>query len=245
MRPKIVAGNWKMHGTRESAEQLATGLAKLDVDADVVVFPPYVYLDVVAKAAPGLKFGAQDVAVEVQGAFTGEVSAEMLADVGCAYVLVGHSERRSLYAESNEVVAQKFLAALRAGLTPMLCVGESLVEREQGQAEEVVFAQLQAVLDVAGADLLAKSVIAYEPVWAIGTGLTASPEQAQQMHQAIRNWLRKQLGAQADSVAILYGGSVKAENAAEIFAQPDVDGGLVGGASLKLNEFIAICRARQ
>ena len=241
MRTPLVAGNWKMHGDRQMVRELLAGIqsGNLSSGVDVAVFPPYVYLPQVAEAVAGsaIAFGAQTLSEHQQGAFTGEISASMLVDIGCQYVLVGHSERRTLFAESNEQVAEKFVAAQKAGLIPMLCVGETLEEREAGKTLSVISEQLQAVT---ARDIdLTKSVIAYEPVWAIGTGLTATPEQAQEVHA----YIREQLGAVGQQVRILYGGSVKADNAASLFAEADIDGALVGGASLKADQFCEICRA--
>jgi triosephosphate isomerase (TIM) len=246
-RRPLVAGNWKMHGSRaDNAALLDAILSRVDTGkVDVLVCPPFVYLAEVAAKLAGSKvqLGGQSVCAEAVGAFTGEVSAAMLKDVGCQYVLVGHSERRSLYGEDNSVVARKFMAAQSQGLIPVLCVGETLSERDANQTFSVIGAQLAAVLAVAGVTSLGRAVIAYEPVWAIGTGRTATPAQAQEVHA----FLRKQV-AQADAevaaqIRILYGGSVKGSNAAELFGQADVDGGLVGGASLKADEFLQICAA--
>jgi triosephosphate isomerase len=204
-----------------------------------------VYLHEVSRQLRGstVQLGAQDVCAEAQGAFTGEVSAAMLKDVGCQYVLVGHSERRALYGESDAAVARKFAAALARGLTPILCVGELLAERESGRTFEIIGRQLDAVLAVSDVSTLARAVIAYEPVWAIGTGLTASPEQAQDVHAFVRGRIAARDATIAAAVPLLYGGSVKAGNAEELFAKPDVDGGLIGGASLKAEDFLAICAA--
>jgi len=213
--------------------------------AGVAVCSPYPYLAQLQTELAGtaIAWGAQNVSEQAKGAFTGEVSTGMLRDFGCKYVIVGHSERRSIYGESDELVARKYMAAQAAGLTPILCVGETLAEREGGITEQVVGRQLDAVIQAAGVESLAKAVVAYEPVWAIGTGKTASPEQAQAVHAFIRNkiaGLNKQV---AEGLVIQYGGSVKASNAAELFSQPDIDGGLIGGASLIAEEFIAICKA--
>jgi len=210
-----------------------------------VVCVPFPYLAQVQSALAGssIAWGAQDVSEQAKGAFTGEVSASMLLDFGCKYVIVGHSERRSLYGESDELVAMKYMAAQAAGLTPILCVGESLEERESGVTEVVVARQLDAVINAAGVASLARAVVAYEPVWAIGTGKTASPEQAQAVHAFIRGKIATLDAAVADGLVIQYGGSVKAANAAELMVQSDIDGGLIGGASLVADEFVAICRA--
>jgi triosephosphate isomerase len=248
VRRPLVAANWKMHGQKAQAAALIQALVQeLDgQDAiDVLVCPAFVYLTQVAEALAGskLQLGAQNVHQAGQGAFTGEVSAPMLRDVGCSHVLVGHSERRTLFGETDAVIAAKFVAVQDAGLIPVLCVGESAEQREAGETDSVVQQQLRAVLASAGAAAFARAVIAYEPVWAIGTGLTATPQQAQAVHALIRRELAAQACAAADAVQVLYGGSVKAANAAELFAQPDIDGALVGGASLVAEEFLAICRA--
>jgi triosephosphate isomerase len=247
MRRKLVAGNWKMHGSRSMAEALVGGIAaQLPTDADVVVFPPFPYLATLAErhVGSGIGFGAQDVSQhEGQGAYTGEVSAAMLADIGAGWSLVGHSERRQYHGESNELVARKFAAARAAGLTPILCVGETLEQRKAGDTEAVIARQLRAVLDHSGIASFDTAVIAYEPVWAIGTGHSASPEQAQQVHAFIRSQLKTEDAMISGLTRLLYGGSVKAANAAELFAQPDVDGGLIGGASLVAADFLGICSA--
>jgi triosephosphate isomerase (TIM) len=236
-----------MHGTRaENATLVAALIEGSDAgERDVVVCPPFVYLYELARLlrdAP-LGLGAQDVCAEASGAFTGEVSASMLKDVGCAYAIVGHSERRQLYREDDALVARKFVAAQAAGLVPILCVGETLEERERDATREVIARQLDAVLGLAGEAALARAVVAYEPVWAIGTGKTASPEQAQDVHAFIRERIAARDARIAAALRVVYGGSVKAANAAELFAMPDVDGGLVGGASLKSDEFLRICAA--
>ena len=247
MRARIVAGNWKLHGDRAFARELLEAVVanRQPVGAELVILPPMPYLSELIEryARPGLAFGAQDVSVHEKGAYTGEVSAPMLLDVGCRYGLVGHSERRQYHDESNELVAQKFLAAKNAGLVPILCVGETQHQREAGQTEWAIQRQLEAVLALAGAEALDGAVLAYEPVWAIGTGLTASPAQAQEVHAFIRGELRALNARIADSLPILYGGSVKPANAAELFSQPDVDGGLIGGASLIARDFLAIAAA--
>jgi triosephosphate isomerase len=245
---KLVVGNWKMHGSRSANAELLQGLLAADLStsaprADVAVCPPFVYLADVVTALQGsaIAVGSQDVSVQAQGAFTGEVAGPMLRELGVRYAIVGHSERRTYHAESDQLVADKARAALSHGLVPIVCVGETLVEREADQTEAVVGRQLQAVIDALGADL-ARVVVAYEPVWAIGTGKTASPEQAQAVHAFLRARLT---AAQADAarVPLLYGGSVKPDNAAELFSQADIDGGLIGGASLKAADFAAIARA--
>lgn len=248
MRRPLVAGNWKMHGTLASVAELIKGLRRqaLPADIDVVVMPPALYLAqaVVGLEGQGVEVGAQDCAVEpLQGALTGEVAAVQLADAGCRYVLVGHSERRLLLGEDDAVVVRKFIAAQSCGLVPVLCVGETREEREADRTLEVVSRQIGAVLEAVGVDAFARAVVAYEPVWAIGTGLTATPEQAQEVHAAIRAQLAAADPSVAAGVRILYGGSVKAAGAAELFGMPDIDGGLVGGASLNADEFGAICRA--
>jgi triosephosphate isomerase (TIM) len=237
-----------MHGSRtENARLIEELIAQLphSTAALCVVCPPLVYLQDVGRLLRGsaILLGAQNVCADAQGAFTGEVSAAMLKDVGCTYVIVGHSERRLLYRESDQTVARKFVAAQSRGLVPILCVGEQLADREADRTREVVARQLEAVLQLAGAEALASAVLAYEPVWAIGTGRNASPEQAQEVHGFIRAQLAARDAKIAGLTRILYGGSVKAVNAAELFAMPDVDGGLIGGASLKADEFIAILSA--
>lgn len=240
MRLPLIAGNWKMHGSLQSVVELSKALVSWSPEGKVemAVCPPSVYLSVVAKELQGssVALGAQNVSEHRQGAYTGEVSGDMLAELGCRYAIVGHSERRALFAETDRQIAEKFMAAQRAGLTPILCVGETLEQREAGATLDVIAEQLGAVIDVAGLEAVAEGVIAYEPVWAIGTGKTATPEQAQQVHAAIR----LQLGEVGAKTRVLYGGSVKAANAAEIFAQPDIDGALVGGASLVAEEFLEI-----
>ena len=247
MRRKIVAGNWKLHGSRQFATELvgqvAAGLPLAGVE--VLILPPLPYLGDLVEDFEGaaLAFGAQDVSCNEKGAYTGEVSATMLVDVGARYGLVGHSERRQYHHESSELVARKFMAAIHAGLVPVLCVGEMLEQREAGATEQVIAAQLAPVLELAGVATFARAVVAYEPVWAIGTGRTASPAQAQAVHAFIRGEVAAHDARIADSLPLLYGGSVKPDNAAELFAQPDVDGGLVGGASLVAADFLAIARA--
>ena len=244
MRRPLVAGNWKMHGSRARARRLAAAVAAGRDGAgaaELLVCPPSVHLVDVAEALAGssVALGAQNVCDQDQGAATGEVSGDMLREMGCGYAIAGHSERRRDYAESDGLIAARVQGALRHGLVPILCVGETLEEREAGATEAVLGRQLTAVLERVGVAGLAGAVVAYEPVWAIGTGRTATPDQAQQAHA----FLRAQLGSEAKTVRILYGGSVKASNAAELFAQPDIDGGLVGGASLDAEEFLAIARA--
>ena len=246
MRRKIVAGNWKLHGSRAFAAALVADIAaSARAGVELVVLPPLPYLGELAArfADAGLAFGAQDVSSHDKGAFTGEVSAAMLADVGARYTLVGHSERRQYHAESSELVARKFQAAQAAGLTPILCVGERLEEREAGRTEEVIAEQLCPVLELAGAAAFAAAVGACEPVWAIGTGRSASREKAMAVHAFIRSQVAAQDAKIADSLPLLYGGSVKPDNAASLFAQADVDGGLIGGASLAAADFLAIANA--
>jgi triosephosphate isomerase len=247
MRRQIIAGNWKMHGSRaEKTALVETIVQKLpNTSAEVWLCPTFVYLSEMSRELSGssISLGAQDVCAETQGAFTGEVSASMLKDVGCAGAIVGHSERRAIFGESDQLVARKFAALLAVGLTPILCVGEQLAEREAGRTFEVVDRQLDAVLDLSGVAAFSRAVIAYEPVWAIGTGKTASPQQAEEVHAHIRGRIASRDAKIAALVRILYGGSVKASNAAEIFAMPNVDGGLIGGASLKAEEFLAIVAA--
>jgi len=240
-RPRLVVGNWKMNGSRSGNAALLAGLkAAAPFPAQVAVCPPLLYLPEVAAAlhGSGIHWGAQDCSSHAPGAFTGEAAASMLAEFGCRYVIVGHSERRALHGESDQLVAEKAAAALNEGLTPIVCVGETLDERESGQTDAVVERQLNAAIDELGTSI-SQIVLAYEPVWAIGTGKTASPAEAQAVHAR----LRAQLGAAADGISILYGGSVKADNAAALFGQPDIDGGLIGGASLNAEQFAAICRA--
>lgn len=248
MRRKFVAGNWKMHGSLSQntalLDAVTEGMAGIS-GMDCAVCVPYPYL---AQAQQKLsetevQWGAQDVHQLEKGAYTGEVSAEMLKDFGCRFVIVGHSERRAIYGESNLIVAGKFAAAQNAKLIPILCVGETLDDREAGNTESVVAAQLDIVIEMCGVTALRNAVVAYEPVWAIGTGKTASPEQAQAVHQFIRQRVAGHDVSVADRLVIQYGGSVKASNAAELFAMPDIDGGLIGGASLVAEDFLAICRA--
>ncbi|MCL5042997.1 MAG: triose-phosphate isomerase [Gammaproteobacteria bacterium] len=248
MRRPLVAGNWKMHGTQQSVDRLLDALCREDwpEQVDLLIAPPALYIErcVAALAGSPVRLGGQACAWQAEpGALTGEISPAQLRDAGCEYVLVGHSERRSLFVETDEIICRKFAAALACGLRPVLCVGETREQRDAGATAEVVGAQLQAVLDVFGVGGLAQGVIAYEPVWAIGTGLTASPDQAQDVHAMIRARLALLDDEQAQAVQIVYGGSVKAENAEELFAMPDIDGGLVGGASLNAEEFGAIARA--
>ena len=246
MRTKLVAGNWKMHGRRDMAQALCKAVAAgKPAQVEVAICPPAVYLaELLGRfGGSGLAFGAQDASAIAEGARTGEIAAGMFAELGCRYAIVGHSERRQLLGESDELVAEKFTAVQAAGLVPILCIGETLSEREAGTTEAVIWRQLGPVLTRAGIDAFERAVVAYEPVWAIGTGRNATAEQAQAVHHFVRGVLADQNARIASSIRILYGGSVKAANAMELFAAPDVDGGLVGGASLKADEFLAICRA--
>jgi triosephosphate isomerase len=246
MRTKLVAGNWKMHGSRPMASALLQDVvANKPDDVEVVVFPPAVFVAELAWqfAGKGIAIGTQEISERAQGAYTGEIAASMAREVGCTHTLVGHSERRQYHAESNEQVAAKFEQAQKAALIPVLCIGETLEERQAGQTQAIVAAQLDAVIDRCGIAAFAQAVVAYEPVWAIGTGHTASPAQAQEVHAFIRSKLAKADATIANSLRLLYGGSVKPTNAAELFSQPDVDGGLIGGASLVAADFLAICLA--
>jgi triosephosphate isomerase (TIM) len=248
MRTAMVAGNWKLNGTRKMAAALVADVAQ-GADGlpgvEIVVCPPFPLLPAAAKslADKSVALGAQNLSEHDQGAFTGEVSGAMLTEFGCKFVIVGHSERRTLFGESDAIVARKFTAAQRHGLVPILCVGETLEEREQERTEEVVARQLQAVLDVTGIQAFGQAVVAYEPVWAIGTGRSASAEQAQAVHAFIREKISGQDATISGALRILYGGSVKASNAAGLFGMADIDGGLIGGASLDGEEFLSICRA--
>ncbi len=247
-RRPLVAGNWKMHGTQADTAALVNGIQQGLVGVtlvEIAVCPPFILLPLVSALLKGgaVAWGGQNLSVHKSGAYTGEISGAMLKDYGCTYVIVGHSERRALYGESDKRVAEKFGAAQSAGLVPILCVGETLAEREANQTEAVVARSLDAVVTLHGIAALRNSVIAYEPVWAIGTGKTASPQQAQDVHAFIRGRLAVHDQTVADGLRILYGGSVKGANAKELFGQPDIDGGLIGGASLQAEEFLAICRA--
>jgi triosephosphate isomerase len=244
MRRKLIVGNWKMHGSHAANAELLAGIVGgRPYLADVAVCVPFPYLSeaAVALAATDIRWGAQDCSAHEQGAYTGEVSAAMLHEFGCRYAIVGHSERRQYHGESDQLVADKAKAALARGVTPIVCVGETLAQREAGETEAVVKRQLSAVIHTL-AHCAGEMVVAYEPVWAIGTGKTATPEQAQAVHQLLRTQLQAAT-PRADAMTLLYGGSVKPDNAAQLFAQPDIDGGLVGGASLKAVDFVAICRA--
>ncbi|MFC0253971.1 triose-phosphate isomerase [Massilia consociata] len=249
MRPKLVVGNWKMNGSRAANASLLTGILEGLADAKaacaVCVPAPYLYQCQDLLQDSPVAWGAQDVSCHPVGAYTGEVCMSMLQDFGCRYVIVGHSERRAYHGETNELVAKKAKAALESGLTPIVCVGETLEQREAGQTMDVVNAQLDAVLELVGPDAVAKLVIAYEPVWAIGTGKTATPAMAQEVHAAVREKLRACNAEAAQTVLVLYGGSMKPDNAADLMAQPDIDGGLIGGAALKAADFLAIIRAAQ
>lgn len=248
MRQPLVVGNWKMNGSIASIQSLLEGIKQAIPtvpSAEVGVCPPFVYLFQVSSSLGNtpITWGAQNVSHEAPGAFTGEIATGMLADFRCKYVIIGHSERRHIYGETDDLIAKKWVATQKAGMIPILCVGELLEEREANQTEQVVGRQLEAVLKLTGIGSFNKGVIAYEPVWAIGTGKTASPQQAQEMHAFIRQQLAQYDAAIAQKVQILYGGSVKGSNAAELFAMPDIDGGLIGGAALKAEEFITICQA--
>jgi len=248
MRQILVAGNWKLNGSLDSIKQLVAGIsagAGDTGDTQIAVCPPFVYIPLVSNLLADSKVavGSQDISDHESGAFTGEISGAMLSDFSCTYAIVGHSERRALYAEDDDFTARKFAAARKAGLTPILCVGETLEEREQGITEGVVSRQLDAVIRLEGIAAIGEAVIAYEPVWAIGTGKTASPQQAQDVHAFIRAKLADFDKTVADKVQILYGGSVKGSNAKELFSMQDIDGGLIGGASLAADDFLAICMA--
>lgn len=250
MRRKLVIGNWKMHGRLASNQTLLQGVlvgVRELRNADYAVCVPYPYLAQAQSMLQGsnVAWGAQNLSAHEEGAFTGAVAPGMLVDFGCSYVIVGHSERRGLFHESNEIAAAKFEAARKAGMKPIFCVGETLTERESGITEQVVAAQLDAVLVHFGVKALENAVVAYEPVWAIGTGKTASPDQAQAVHAFIRQRVAQQDAQVAQKLCILYGGSVKAANAVELFGMPDIDGGLIGGASLAADDFVAICKAAQ
>jgi len=248
MRKPIIAGNWKMNGSRSSIKELLEGIKAGMGDvksAEVVVCAPAIYLADVSEQLSGSKvaWGGQNLSTEAKGAFTGEISADMLLDFKSEYVIVGHSERRTLYGDTDQLVAEKFEVARKAGLKPILCIGESLEERESGVTTDVCARQINAVIDRSGIEALADGVIAYEPIWAIGTGVTATPEQAQETHAAIRKLIADKDAAVAEKVRIQYGGSMNAGNAAELLAMDDIDGGLIGGASLKAEDFLAICKA--
>ncbi|AKS40979.1 triose-phosphate isomerase [Wenzhouxiangella marina] len=248
MRKRLIAGNWKMNGSKPMVRELVSGvLGQLDQgrSAEVLLIPPFPYLPLVGSMTENtpVLLGGQDLSRQASGAFTGEVSGEMLAEWGCSHVLVGHSERRSLHGEDDALVAAKFQAAQAAGLQPILCVGETLEEREAGQTEAVVRRQVGAVIEAAGIAAFARAVVAYEPVWAIGTGQTATPEQAQAVHALIRAQIASEDATIAGRLQILYGGSVKPDNASDLFDREDIDGGLIGGASLTADSFMAIYKA--
>ncbi len=248
MRGYLVAGNWKMNGSNAANAELVDGIVaglRQSDSVELLICPPFPYLAAMAEklAGTGVALGAQNVSQHQAGAYTGETAPSMLSDVGCTYVLVGHSERRAIMGESSEMVAAKFQAAQDAGLIAVLCIGETQQQREAKQTEAVVDEQLNAVIDGSGIQAFSNAVIAYEPVWAIGTGLTATPEQAQDVHRHIREVLAARDQDVADVVRILYGGSVKGDNAAGLFSKPDIDGGLIGGASLKSADFLAIAEA--
>lgn len=250
MRERLVAGNWKMHGSlvenKALLDGVVAGLASVQGVRCAVCVPfPYLFQAQFALQNTPIQWGAQNLSQFEKGAYTGEVSAAMLRDFACTFVIVGHSERRALFGEDDATVAAKFVAAQAGGLTPILCVGETLAEREQGITQQVVERQIQAVLDKAGLEGFRHCVIAYEPVWAIGTGKTATPEQAQEVHAFIRGLFAPLDASLAQNLVILYGGSVKGANAAQLFAMPDIDGGLIGGASLNAEEFVTICKAAQ
>jgi triosephosphate isomerase len=247
MRQPLIMGNWKMNGSREECVQLAKALADGlgAVSQEVAVCVPFVYLSDIRNTlgSSAIALGAQNVADQASGAYTGEVSAAMLADCGCKYALVGHSERRTYYGDTNESVAKRFCQAQSKGVVPVLCVGETLQEREQDKTFQVVDEQLDTVIAAAGIEAFEKAVIAYEPVWAIGTGKTATDDQAQEVHKYIRQRIAERSAAVAEKIQILYGGSVKPDNAKALFAMPDIDGGLVGGASLDAKGFLQICHS--
>ena len=251
MRQPLIVGNWKMNTRSQSAQALATGIvseveAAQSSNVQVVICPPVIYLGaverVVAQSAV-VYLGAQDVAIEDDGTFTGEISAGMLVDAGCRFVIIGHSERRFKLAESDTVVALKFECAINNGLTPILCVGESLEQRHNGEAVATVVRQLDAVLKAVGTTFLGRGLIAYEPIWAIGSGLTATPEQAEGMHACLRDHIAATDSTVADAIRIVYGGSMKPDNAAALLNQPNIDGGLIGSAALQVESFAAICAA--
>lgn len=245
MRRTLIAGNWKMNGSLESITELMkgikSGLAEVS-NADLAVCPPAIYLLRVSGLIDkdNIALGSQNICDQASGAFTGEIAPSMLKEAGCQYAIIGHSERRSLYGESDDLIAKRFAMAVKSGITPILCIGETLEERESGTTEDIVSRQLDAVVNTQGVEALGKSVIAYEPVWAIGTGKTATPQQAQDVHAYIRNKLSALNADVAEKVQILYGGSMNASNAQELLSQPDIDGGLIGGASLKAADFLAI-----
>jgi len=248
VRIPLIAGNWKMHGSETQVKSLSNAIkqgALAYPNVEILVLPPFVYLSQVRDALnhSSVKLGSQNLYLGSQGAFTGEISGRMLKDVGCEYVLIGHSERRHILKEDLELTAQKFKAAVAAQLKPILCIGETQTEREQNKTQDILKEQIQSVIDLAGIEAFNDAVIAYEPVWAIGTGLTATPAQAEEAHFYIRQLIAQNNVDLADTIRILYGGSMKAENAAALLAQPNIDGGLIGGASLDADSFLAICNA--
>lgn len=248
MRKPLIAGNWKMHGSVSQAKALIDGIKQGAVnypEVDILVCPAFVHLTLAHHLLENSRvmLGAQNLYLGAQGAFTGEVSGTMLHDAGCEYVLIGHSERRTFFHDDLHTVAEKFKAAIQSHLKPVLCIGETRAEREAGNTESIIRTQLQSVIDAAGIEAFHQAVIAYEPVWAIGTGLTATPEQAQAVHAYIRQLFAQNNVDLAKTIRILYGGSMKPENAASLLAMPDIDGGLIGGASLDANSFLAICAA--
>ena len=251
MRRSLVVGNWKMNGSVVMTDDLLTGLKEGVVRSlsavDVVVCPPFLYIPLAVQMLAGttIEVGAQNLDIHKPGAYTGEIAAEMLKEQRCGYVIVGHSERRALYGESSDLVAQKVKAAMAAELKPIVCVGETLEERERGDTGRVVREQLMSVLDLNGVDIFPFAIVAYEPVWAIGTGRSASPDQAQEVHALIRESIAELNPVVADQTRLLYGGSVKPENAQGIFSSPDIDGGLIGGAALVASDFLAICASME
>lgn len=246
MRKPMVVGNWKMNGNKNQVNELIKNIItnSSEIAIEIIVSPPGIFIQQVAALInkTNLKLAAQNCHFAANGAYTGEISPSMLQEFGCKYVILGHSERRQLFTETDELIAKKFHAAYHAGIIPILCMGERLAERENGQTLQVIDQQLDAVITLVGAQVFADAVIAYEPVWAIGTGVSATPSQAEEVHSYIRTKLGKYSVAIAEQAKILYGGSVTAKNAEELFNQPNIDGGLIGGASLKAEEFIAICR---
>ncbi len=248
MRQVMVAGNWKMNGSSDSVKELMAGIKQgmaSVTKAEVVVCPPAIHISRVCGSAndTAIKVGAQNICDQDKGAFTGEISADMLKDAGCEYAIVGHSERRALYGETDELVAKRFAAARRNGIKPIFCIGETLEEREAGITNDVCARQIDAVIALEGVEALADGVIAYEPVWAIGTGKVATPEQAQDVHAFIRGKIAALNADVAEGLRILYGGSMNPANAKDLIGRPDIDGGLIGGASLKAEDFLAICKA--
>ena len=247
MRRSLIAGNWKMNGSVAMTDGLLTGLKEGIVqsipDVDIVVCPPFLYIPLAVQMLIGstIRVGAQNLDIHESGAYTGEIAAEMLKEQHCGYVIVGHSERRALYGESSDLVAEKVRVAVAAELKPIVCVGETLEERERGDTGRVVREQLMSVLDLNGVDIFPFAIVAYEPVWAIGTGRTASPDQAQEVHALIRETIAELNPIVADQTRLLYGGSVKPDNAQGILSSPDIDGGLIGGAALVASDFLAIC----